>query len=66
MLMDVPAERMTSLTTPLLGRAPMAFLSSGRDLLSSVWAKTPRQLTAPPDYSVTGEGPLGPYHQEGT
>ena len=42
----------------------MAFLSSGRNLLSS--GENPRTTDAPPDYSVTGEGPLGPYHQEGT
>lgn len=61
MLMDVPAERMTPLTTPEIGKAPMAFLSSEGDLFHYL-----EQSAAPPDSSVTGEGPLLPYHQEGT
>lgn len=60
MLMDVPAERMTPPTTLEMGRAPMAFLSSEGDLFHHL-----EQLAAPPDYSVTGEVPLGPLSSGG-
>ena len=39
----------------------MAFLLSEGNLCHQLG-----QSTAPPDYSITGEGPLVPYHQEGT